>query len=303
VKAGTWYAVGAYAIWGLVPLYWKALASVPAVQLACHRTVWSCLLLVVVLVARRQWKILLSFLREPRAGRIIGVYLVAAVLVGLNWWTYVWGVNAGRVVETSLGYFINPLLSVMLGVVLLRERLRAWQWAPIVCAAAGMVCVTIGHGAVPWIALTLATTFGLYGLMKKIAPLGAAHGLTLETALLTLPALGYLLWCEYAGNGAVMQAGVGQRVLLVGTGVLTTVPLLMFAVAARRCPLTLIGILQYITPTLQFLLGVLVYRESCSGARLWGFILVWIGLIVFAVESVLNYRTQLLALAVHEELS
>ena len=302
MNKGIWYALGAYAIWGLFPLYWKALGAVPPTQVVCHRIVWSVALLFTLLFVLRQWRLLLAAVRGPQTARVMGAYLLAAVLIAVNWLLYIWAVNAGHIVEASLGYFINPLVNVLLGVVFLRERLRPWQWLPIACAAAGVLCVTIAFGAPPWIALALAVTFGLYGLIKKVAPLGAVHGLALETALLFLPALAYLLWCEHTGSGAITQGGTLRSVLLAGAGVVTTTPLLLFAAAARRIPLTLLGVLQYISPTLQFLLGVLVFHEPFSGAQIWGFVLVWIGLLIFAVESYLAYRAQLATPAVHEHI-
>jgi chloramphenicol-sensitive protein RarD len=203
---------------------------------------------------------------------------------------YIYGVNAGQVVETSLGYFINPLLSVALGVVLLRERLRPLQWLPVLLAAIGVLYFTVQYGALPWIALALAFTFGLYGLMKKIAPLGAFHGLTLETAILLLPALAYLFYIEGQGQGSFGHAGVGITLLLAFVGVLTATPLLLFGSAARLIPLTMVGLLQYIAPTVQFLIGVLVYREPFNSTRLVGFSIIWIALIIFWFESWREYN-------------
>jgi chloramphenicol-sensitive protein RarD len=220
------------------------------------------------------------------------VYALAAVLIGVNWLTYVWAVNAGFIVETSLGYFITPLISVLLGVVFLRERLRLWQWVPILLVLTGVLYLTLVYGSLPWIALTLACTFGLYGLVKKIAPLDSVGGLTLETGLLLVPALLYLLYAERAGQGAFLHLGTATDALLVGAGLVTTVPLIMFAAAAQRIPLSLVGILQYIAPTLQFLVGVLVYEEPFTSSQFIGFGIVWTALIIFGVEGTLAHRAQ-----------
>ena len=289
MSRGTWNAVGAYALWGLLPVYWKCLQHVPATQVLCHRIIWSFLTLLVLILLLRKWNAFRTAVVGPR---VLRAYAAAAVLIGINWFTYIWAVNAGFIVETSLGYFINPLLSVLLGVVFFRERLRPWQWFTIGLAAAGVLYLTIAYGTLPWIALTLAITFGLYGLVKKIAPLESLYGLTLETGILLLPAFMFLLYSDRAGHGAFLHAGAISDVLLVGAGFITAVPLLMFSSAARRLPLSLIGVLQYIVPTLQLLLGVLVYREPFTIVKLIGFGIVWIALIVYAVEGLIVHRTQ-----------
>jgi chloramphenicol-sensitive protein RarD len=289
MNRGIWYALGAYVLWGLFPIYWKWLHQVAAPQLLAHRIVWSFLLLVVVVVLSREWR---SFREAIPRGRVLLVYSGAAILIGVNWLLYVWAVNAGFVVETSLGYFINPLLSVLMGVIFLREHLRPWQWVPVALAAMGMLYLTFSYGSPPWIALTLAFSWATYGLIKKTAPLGPLNGLTLETGLLLLPSLVYLGYAETIGKGAFMHSGTISNLLLVGTGLITAVPLLLFASAARRIPLSLVGILQYIAPTIQFLLGVLVYKEPFTVNQLIGFGLVWVALIVFAVEGLLAHRAR-----------
>jgi chloramphenicol-sensitive protein RarD len=228
--------------------------------------------------------------RKNFTRRTLLIYVVAAVLISINWLTYVWAVNAGFIIETSLGYFINPLLSVLLGVIVLREKLRPVQWLPVFLAASGVIYLTVVYGKLPWIALTLAFSFGLYGLVKKLAPLGSLHGLTLETGILFVPALAYLLFNEFNGTGAFTHIGLSTDLLLIGAGVVTTIPLLLFASAARQIPLTVVGLLQYIAPTIQFLLGVLVYKESFDHTHLIGFSIVWIALIIFWVESYLAHR-------------
>lgn len=286
MKKGILYGIGAYVLWGFFPIYWKLLHHVPALQLLGHRIGWSFLLLAAVIWLSGQWPELRAALNR----RTFLIYSLAAVLIGLNWLTYVWAVNAGYIVETSLGYFINPLLSVLMGVIFLRERLRAAQWLPVGLAAAGVIYLTFVYGRLPWIALALAFTFGLYGLVKKLAPLGSLYGLTLETGILFLPALAYLVFVERNGQGAFLHTGLLSDALMVGAGVVTTIPLLMFASAARSIPLTMVGILQYIAPTLQFLLGVFVYKEPFDHAHLIGFSIVWLALVIFWVENFVYHR-------------
>jgi chloramphenicol-sensitive protein RarD len=289
---GIWYAVGAYSAWGLLTIYWKWLHMVPATQLIGHRILWSCLILWGIILFSRQWQTFRSSVLHPR---VLLVYAIAAVLVSVNWLTYVWAVNAGFIVETSLGYFITPLLSVLLGVVFLRERLRPGQWAAVGLAAAGVLYLTLGYGALPWIGLTLAFTFSLYGLIKKTAPLGPVHGLSLETGILFLPALLYLLYAENSGQGSFVHNGLLMDLLMVGAGLVTTIPLLLFASAAQLIPLSLIGLFQYITPTLQFLIGLLIYQEPFTPQRFLGFGIVWAALLIFAIEGFLTRRTLLVS--------
>jgi chloramphenicol-sensitive protein RarD len=286
MKKGIWYALGAYVTWGLFPIYWKLLAGIPALQLLGNRIFWSFLLLFCIVLVARQGKVF----RAALNWRVLLIYSGAAVLIAINWLTYVWAVGAGFIIETSLGYFINPLLSVLLGVVFLRERLRPFQWIPIGLAAAGVLYLTFAYGALPWVALTLAFSFGFYGLIKKTAPLGALHGLTLETGILFLPALVLLLYSEFAGMGAFLHSSTLLNLMLVGAGLATVAPLLIFASAVQRIPLTMIGILQYITPTMHFLLGALIFKEPFDHHRLIGFSVVWVSLILFGVEGFLAQR-------------
>jgi len=282
MNRGIGYAVGAYVTWGLFPIYWKWLQHVPALQLLGHRIVWSFLFMVLVVLILRQGKAFRSAIAHPR---VLLIYSVAAVFLAINWLTYVWAVNAGYIVETSLGYFINPLLSMLLGVVILRERLRPFQWIPIGLAAAGVLYLTFAYGYFPWIGLILAFSFGIYGFVKKVAPLGSLYGVTLETTILILPAALYLLFTEAIGQGAFLHSGTVPDILMIGAGVVTTVPLLMFAAATQRITLFLVGVLQYIAPTMYFLIGVLVYGEPLTAERLTGFGIIWLALILFAVEG------------------
>ena len=287
MKKGVWNGLGAYLLWGFFPIYWKLLHEVSALQVIGHRIGWSFLLLMAVILLTRQWE---SFRSVALVPKVLGIYAVAGVLLSINWLVYVWGVNSGFIVETSLGYFINPLVSVLLGVIFLREQLRASQWVAVGLAAAGVIYLTLTYGRLPWIALSLAFSFGTYGLVKKLAPLGSLYGLTLETALVFPLALIYLMFVQSTGSGAFLHHGALTDILLIGTGVVTSIPLLMFASAARQIPLTMIGILQYIAPTLQFLIGVFLYHEPFDQSRLIGFGLVWLALIIFWVENYLAHR-------------
>jgi chloramphenicol-sensitive protein RarD len=286
-KKGLLYAFGAYFTWGLFPIYWKYLSHVSALQLLGHRILWSFALLLLILVFTGQVD---SLRRKIFDLKTLRIYSIAAVLIGINWLTYVWAVNAGFIVETSLGYFINPLISVVLGMIFFKERLRPLQWVPVVLAALGVTYLTISYGRLPWIALTLAFSFGFYGLVKKLAPLSSVHGLTLETGILLFPAALYLVSSEIAGTAAFTHTGLGSDILMIGAGLVTTIPLLMFASAARRIPLSMIGFMQYLAPTMQFLIGVFIYKEPFSTQQLIGFSIVWLGLLLFAAESFYNNR-------------
>jgi chloramphenicol-sensitive protein RarD len=289
MNKGILYGVTVYVLWGFFPIYWKLLSRVPALQLLGHRIVWSFLLLLSVIFIIKQW----NEFRAALNARTFRIYLIAALLIGINWLTYVWAVNAGFIVETSLGYFINPLLSVLMGVLFLGERLRTMQWIPVALATIGVTYLTFVYGQPPWIALLLAFTFGFYGLVKKLAPLGSVHGLTLETGILFLPALAYLGIVQADNTAAFLHSGIASDLLMIGAGLVTTIPLLMFAFAAKQIPLTMIGILQYIAPTIQFLIGVFIYKETFDQSRLTGFSIVWLALIIFWVENYLANRIPL----------
>jgi chloramphenicol-sensitive protein RarD len=287
MKKGILYGIGAYVFWGFFPIYWKSLHHVPAIQLIGHRILWSFLLLVVIILFAGQW----GEFRQTINAKVVRIYSIAAVLIGINWLVYVWAVNANYIVETSLGYFINPLLSVLLGVIFLKERLRIAQWIPVILALLGVAYLSYVYGRLPYIALTLSVSFGLYGLVKKISPLGSLHGLTIETGILCLPALGYLIFVESNGTAAFLHTGLTSDLLMIGAGLVTTIPLLMFATAARLIPLWVVGLLQYIAPTLQFIIGVFFYKEPFSYNQLIGFGIVWTALIIFLVENYLAIRT------------
>lgn len=287
MSKGMWYALSAYLLWGILPVYLKSVQTVPSAQILGHRIVWSVLLLGLIVSWQHQWKEIGNLFRTPRAMVIL---VIAACLLAVNWLTYIWGVTSGFVVETSLGYFINPLVSVLLGVVFLKERLRIWQWLPIGLAAAGVIFLTWSYGRLPWIALVLAFSFGTYGLLKKTAPASALQGLMVETSLLFIPAIAYLVIVDMQGIGAFGRESFSLTFLLSFAGLATTVPLLLFASGARLIPLSTLGILQYVAPSAQFLLGVMVYREPFDTSKLIGFAIIWLALILFYLESFLTKR-------------
>lgn len=289
MNKGMLYAIAAYGLWGLFPLYWKMLQHVPALEILSHRMTWSLGFVLLLLLLRRRWHWLKTAVHTPRT---ILLFVASAMLLSVNWFVYIWGVNTGFIVETSLGYFINPLVSVLMGVMFLGERLRRWQWLAIGLAAAGVMYLTIRYGTLPWISLTLATSFALYGLIRKTAPLGSLEGLSLETALMFFPALGYLVYLEVTGTAAFGHVDGITTVLLSLAGVATAVPLLLFAAGARRIKLATIGILQYIAPTLQFLIGVLIYHEPFTMDRLVGFSLIWLALVIYSGENIWFSRRQ-----------
>jgi chloramphenicol-sensitive protein RarD len=286
MNRGIALGVGAYVIWGVLPIFWKALESVDSVEILAHRIVWSVVFLAVIVTVRRSWGQVGAL-----SSRAVGRLLTAGALLALNWATYIWAVNSGHIVESSLGYFINPLLNVVLGVLILRERLEPGQWLAVAVATVGVAYMTISIGALPWIALVLAGTFGFYGLLKKqLDSVGPIESLGVEVALVLLPALAFLIALGVGGEGAFATAGSRVTSLLVLTGVATALPLVLFGAAAHRIKLSTIGLLQYIAPTLQFLIGVFVYDEIVGRDRLIGFILVWIALAMYTAHGLLRRR-------------
>ncbi|WOS40652.1 EamA family transporter RarD [Xanthomonas rydalmerensis] len=282
-RRGLWITAATFALWGVVPVYWHLLQAVPSPHIIAHRIVWSTLLVVAWLVysARLQWWRRIA--AQPRA---LATLVLSSLAIAFNWGLYIWAVNAGHVIETSLGYFINPLVNVLLGVLVLHERLRPLQWLAVACAALGVAWLTVDAGTLPWIALGLAGSFGLYGLLRKLVQVDAVAGLGVESLYLFLPALGFVLWGE-AGHGGGFAGEWGWRndLLLVFGGVVTAVPLIGFAYGVRRIPLSLVGLLQYIAPSLQLLLGVWFFREPFDTGKAIGFAAIWIGLLLFAGES------------------
>ncbi|MFC5819984.1 EamA family transporter RarD [Nonomuraea harbinensis] len=274
--------MAAYAMWGLFPLYWPLLKPAGAVEILAHRMVWSLITVVAVLAVRRYWSWIKEIVRQPRK---LALLALAALIITVNWGTYIYAVNTGHVVEAALGYFINPLVSVLFGVVLLRERLRPLQWTAVGFGALAVIVLTTNYGRLPYLALVLAFSFGLYGLIKKQANVGAAESLTVETLLLLVPAVAYIGFLEAAGQGTFVDLGPWHVVLMVGAGVITAVPLLCFTASAIRVPLSTIGLLQYIAPVLQFLCGVLIAKETMPPSRWIGFSIVWLALAIFTYDS------------------
>lgn len=287
-RRGLWVAAASFMLWGLMPLYWHLLKAVPSLQIVFHRIVWSTVLVIGWLC----WKQGLQWWRQALSKpRVAWMLALSGSLIAFNWGLYIWAVNAGHVVETSLGYFINPLLNVVLGVLLLRERLNAAQWVAVSIAAGGVLWLTFNYGSFPWIALALAASFGLYGLIRKLAAVDSIPGLGIESAYLFLPALAMLLWAEANGQGGFVGGwGLGLDALLIFGGALTALPLIGFAYAVRRIPYSVVGLMQYIAPTMQLLIGVLVFGEAFDRDRAIGFVFIWIGLAVFAVDGFLRSR-------------
>jgi len=285
VRRGTLYGAGAYLLWGLFPLYWPLLAPSGALEILAHRILWSLLVVVVILAGLHRWAAVREVARDRRK---VSRLALAAVLIAVNWGTYIYGVSSAQVVETSLGYFVNPLVTVLLAVFVLGERLRPAQWLALGVAAVAVVVLTVENGHPPWLALVLACSFGTYGLLKKTAGVRAVEGLAIETAVLAPVAALYLL--ALGSRGSFTDAGSGHALLLVGAGVVTVIPLLLFGAAAQRVPLITLGLLQYVTPTMQFLLGVLLRHEPLGLAKLLGFTLVWVALAVFTLDLVAHGR-------------
>ncbi|HEY4353157.1 MAG TPA: EamA family transporter RarD [Paraburkholderia sp.] len=277
----------AFTIWGLFPVYFKSLHQIAPLEILAHRMVWSMLFLFIVLTARLQWRWLGPVLRDKR---LLARFAASAALLSANWGIYIWAVNAGHIVEASLGYFVTPLVSVLFGLAFLGERLRPVQWFAVAIATSGVLWLTWENGRPPWISIALALTFGGYGLLRKTAKLGALEGLTLETILLLPIALLYLAALSLHGDSGFGAAPTSLKVLLALAGPITAIPLLLFAAGARRIPLSMLGLLQYVTPTLQLLIGVLIYREPFSGMQLIGYGAIWVALAVYSLEGLARMR-------------
>ncbi len=284
-RLGVLTGLGAYALWGLFPLYFPLLEPASGLEIVAHRVLWSLVFVGLLLFGLRRWAHVRAAVADRRT---LLVLAGAAVLIAVNWLVFVYGVNSGHVVETSLGYFINPLVSVLLGVVGFSERLRPLQWTAVGIAAVAVAVLTVDYGRPPWIALSLALSFGLYGLMKKLVKVEAAPGLFVETGLVAVPAALRLL--HGAGTGTFMAEGPGHALLLASSGAATAIPLLLFAAAARRVPLSTVGLLQYLTPLMQLSIGIFVYGEPMPAARLAGFAIVWLALAVFTVDMLRHAR-------------
>jgi chloramphenicol-sensitive protein RarD len=287
MNAGVLYAGLAYVAWGLLPIFFKQISNVNALEVVAHRVVWSLVFLLCVLAVlqRRAW--LRDITRQPR---VLLAFAVSALLLSANWTVYVWAVQNAHVLDASLGYFILPLIYVVIGFVFLRERPRPVQWLAVAVAAAGVVWLTVQAGRLPWVALVLAVTFGIYGLLRKLAPLGALEGLTLETLVLFPLAAGLLAWWAWHGQGAIVQGNAPTIGWLLLAGPLTAIPLLLFAAGARRIPMATLGILQYISPSIQMLVGVFLYGEVFDTVRALGFYLIWLALAIYSLDSLWSAR-------------
>ncbi|MFH0516552.1 EamA family transporter RarD [Streptomyces sp. M41] len=281
-RTGLLNGVAAYGMWGLVPLFWPLLKPAGAVEILAHRMAWSLVLVAVALLVVRRWAWAGELIRQPRR---LALVAVAASVITVNWGLYIWSVNSGHVLEASLGYFINPLVTIAMGVLLLKERLRPVQWAAVGVGFAAVVVLTVGYGRPPWISLVLAFSFATYGLVKKKVNLGGVESLAAETAIQFLPAVGYLLWLSAQGKSTFTTQGPGHVALLAATGVVTALPLVCFGAAAIRVPLSTLGLLQYLAPVFQFLLGVLYFREAMPAERWAGFALVWLALTLLTADA------------------
>ncbi|GAA1004940.1 MULTISPECIES: EamA family transporter RarD [Streptomyces] len=286
-RTGLLNGLAAYGIWGLVPLFWPLLIPAGAVEILAHRMVWSLVFVALTLLVVRRWAWAGALLRQPRR---LGLVTVAAAVITVNWGVYIWSVNNGHVVESSLGYFINPLVTIAMGVLLLKERLRPVQWAAVLLSAVAVVVLTVGYGRPPWISLCLAFSFATYGLVKKKVGLDGVESLAAETAVQFLPALAYLLWLGAQGRSTFTTEGAGHAVLLACTGIVTALPLVCFGAAAVRVPLSTLGLLQYLAPVTQFLLGVLYFHESMPPERWAGFVLVWLALTLLTWDGLRTAR-------------
>ena len=289
MNRGVLYALGAYALWGVFPIYFKAVQQVAPTEVLAHRVLWSLAFVATLLAAMRN----LHWVRQLAQARVLKTFVASALLVSVNWLIYIWAVQAGHVVDASLGYFINPLVNVLIGALFLHERLRPVQWGAVALAAIGVAWLTWQAGHPPWIGLSLAVTFATYGLLRKTAPLGALEGLAVETAVLAPLALGWLLWLA-AHDASAFAAGIGAArgsgspwlaLLLLAAGPITAVPLLLFAAGARRIQFATLGLLQYVGPTLQLLIGVYLYHEPFEGAKVAGYALIWLALAVFTLDA------------------
>ncbi len=283
-RRGLGFGFGAYFLWGLFPLFWPLLEPAGPTEILAHRFIWSLLFVIAILAIQRRWAWIPALLHRPRH---VALLVLAAVLIAVNWWTYIYGVNSGQVVETSLGYFINPLVTVLIGVVVLHERLRRVQWCALGLGGVAVLVLAVDYGRVPWIALVLAFAFAAYALIKKVLSMDAVQSLTAETTVLFLPALAYLLLLD---GGTFALNAPGHDALLATSGVVTAIPLLLFGAAARRLPLSTLGLLQYIGPALQFIIGVWVFSEPMPLSRLIGFALVWVALVVLTADGLRNSR-------------
>ncbi len=284
---GTLYALAAFLIWGLSPLYWKALRQVPAFEIVMHRMIWSFLFFIPLILVQRRLGEFKAILKDHIT---VGILLGTTVLVGFNWFLFIWAINNNHVLQTSLGYYINPLVNVFLGLLFLKERLRPLQVVAVVLAGMGVTYQTLSLGVFPWVALGLAFSFGFYGLVRKVAPVGALMGLSVETLLLSIPALVYIIYLNRTGNGAILQLGWQTDLLLIGSASVTALPLLLFTRGARRLNFTTVGFLQYVAPSCTFLLAVFLYHEPLRWIQIVTFVLIWIALLIYSIDLLMFSR-------------
>jgi len=279
---GTWYAVGAFSLWGILPLYWKALKNVPASQIIAHRIIWSFVVVAILLFLQHRIK---ELKQAVSSWRYRFFFLLSAVALGTNWFIYIWAVNAGHIVETSMGYFINPLLNVLLGMLFLRERLNFWQAISVALAFTGVLYMTLEYGKLPWIALSLAFSFAFYGLFRKTSHAGSLIGLLIETIILSPAALTFIVFRQLNGTGALGSVSFVSHILLVCSGIVTATPLLWFTHAARRIPLASVGFFQYLAPSIQLIIGVIVFKEPFTSVHLVSFSLIWGALSIYSLSN------------------
>jgi chloramphenicol-sensitive protein RarD len=287
-RSGLIAGIAAFATWGLIPVYWKLLSNIPASEILAHRFVWTTAFLGALLSWQQRWPEVREATRSRRALRYC---FASGLAISVNWLFFIWAVNVGRVIETSLGYFMTPLVNVLFGAIFLRERLTRWQFASVLLALIGVLNLTLGYGKFPWLALTLCASFGLYGLLRKKSGVRPIPGLFLETTLLTPIAVGYLIYLQRGGTSAFGSASWSFVLLLISTGIVTGLPLVWFGHAARHLRLTTLGFLQYLSPSCSFFLGVFLYHEPFTRAHLITFTFIWVALVIFTVEAIWRWRS------------
>ncbi|QOS99310.1 EamA family transporter RarD [Brevibacterium sp. JNUCC-42] len=280
-RVGVLYAIAAYTMWGFLPIYWKSVSFIPPGEILAHRILWSLIFAIVLVGLSKNWKRVMDFMKKPKS---LLLFLLASVLISANWMIYIWAVNSGHIVETSLGYYINPLLNVALGMLFFRERLDFWQLISLLFAAVGVCWMAINFGQLPWISLSLALSFGIYGVVKKLIQTDSITSLTLETVPVALISLVYIFWLQSQGSGSFGIADWGTDLLLIGSGIATAMPLLAFASAAQRVSLSTLGFIQYLAPTIQLAIAVFLYKESFTHSHLLSFICIWSALVLYTLS-------------------
>lgn len=296
MNRGVLYVLGCYLAWGVLPIYWKAFSGIPGLETTSHRVVWSVVVAALLLTFQQSWQKLRPVIRQPRT---LLTYVATAILIMANWLIYIYAINNNQIVESSLGYFITPLVNVLLGILFLRERPRLWQWSAIIMASIGVLYLTYSVGRLPWVALGLAGSWSFYALLKKTALLPGLEGLFLESSFLAIPLTIYLVFLEQRGQGAFGHTDWPMTVLFLMAGVVTALPLLLFSIGAKQVPMTLLGLLQYVAPTIQFIIGIALYHEPFDHSQLIGFSFIWIALLLFILESAAEHRRLQIALRAH----